>query len=105
MNQLNDIGILKLSSEVNLNSYVQTACLPDPSQSGYPVAANQNGYIVGWGTLSEGGSSPDNLQNTKITVYSENSCSNVYPNVVKNWNSQVCAGNIAGGKDTCQGIL
>ncbi len=39
----------------------------------------------------------------KISIYPSSSCNLVLPQVVKNWNSQVCAGHLAGGKDTCQG--
>lgn len=77
--------------------------MPNPSQLIYPNTSNIDGYIVGWGTLTYGGSTPDTLQNTKITVYDGSSCSTVSPDTAKDWNSQICAGNIAGGKDTCQG--
>jgi len=39
----------------------------------------------------------------KITIYPENSCDSVLPDIVKNWNSEICAGELAGGKDTCYG--
>ena len=45
----------------------------------------------------------DLLNNVKLKVYNSSACSNVYPAMIKNWNTQICAGDINGGKDTCQG--
>lgn len=88
-----------------MNEYIQIACLPDPQISGYPIASNQDAYAVGWGTTSSGATTtPNTLQNTKITVYNSSMCSNVLPSISKNWQSQICAGSLGGGKDTCQGI-
>ncbi len=39
--------------------------------------------------------------NVKLTVYSSSSCSGV--NTVFNWDGQICAGELKGGKDTCLG--
>ena len=51
------------------------------------------------GTTSSGGSTSTLLQNVKLTVYNNSYCSN-YPNLNSH---QLCAGEYAGGKDTCQG--
>ncbi len=56
------------------------------------------------GTTNESQASMNNLlKNVKITVYNSSMCSQVYPEVNKNWNTQICAGEYSGGKDTCQG--
>jgi len=39
--------------------------------------------------------------NVKLTVYPSSNCK--FVNSVFNWNGQMCAGEIAGGKDTCLG--
>ncbi len=60
--------------------------------------------MIGWGHTTYEGSSPSKLNNVKLTVYSNTTyCSKVSPFAAKNWNKQLCAGEIAGGKDTCQG--
>ncbi len=56
-------------------------------------------YFVYKGTTSSGGSTATLLQNVKLTVYNNSICSN-YGNLN---NHQLCAGEYAGGKDTCQG--
>ena len=60
-------------------------------------------YGVGWGTLSSGGSSSDVLRDVDLKIYDSYFCNNVASGTKKNWNSQICAGDWAGNKDTCQG--
>jgi secreted trypsin-like serine protease len=104
-NYLNDIAILKLKREVSLNTNIQIACLPPSQSSSYP-AFNQSSWTVGWGTESEDGGL-DNLsnvlKNVKLTIYPSSFCENVLSTITKNWNSQICSGEMAGGKDSCKG--
>ena len=67
---------MKLSSEVSFNNNIQIACLPRLLSSTYP-GTNVDVYAAGWGTLSSGGDTPDNLNNVKITAYDASYCSNV----------------------------
>ncbi len=69
------------------------------------LPVNQPGYAVGWGATSEGGSISRQLQNVKLNIYSPSYCGNVQPSMPKNWLQQICAGEINGGKDTCQGCV
>ncbi len=39
--------------------------------------------------------------NVKLTVYPSSSCREI--NSVFDWNGQICAGELEGGKDTCLG--
>lgn len=54
----------------------------------YP-GTNVNVFAAGWGTLSSGGSTPNNLNNVKLTAYAASSCSRVTTNL---GNGQICAG-------------
>ena len=56
------------------------------------------------GTTYEGATSGSTiLQNVNLTIYNPTYCQYVSSSKTKNWNSQICAGEYAGGKDTCQG--
>ncbi len=48
-NELNDILIIKLTSMVTLNEYIQITCLPNSSI--YPPI-NTVAYAAGWGLIS-----------------------------------------------------
>lgn len=84
--------MIRLSNDVVLNSYVQIACLPDPSKQYYPTSINITSYAAGWGTLSYGGLLATTLKNVKLTVYSSYLCDQIFPSVLKDFNSQLCAG-------------
>ena len=92
VNLYNDIGLIILNEEVQLNSYIQIACLP-PISTFYP-SAFVPAYAAGWGTLASGGIAPNLLNNVKLTVYPSSYCYNV--NQYLNTNSQICAGEMAG---------
>lgn len=109
--KLNDIAVIKLEREVELNDYVQLACLPDPKQSGYPTRAGVEAYAIGWGSLdAESESMPQVLQNVALELLdSKTQCfvaddDQDGQHALFDWNLQVCAGRLEGGKDTCQGI-
>ena len=105
-NILNDLAILKLEEEVELNEYVQIACLPlaNFNRTTYPSASpTRSAWIVGWGTTNQYGASSQVLKNARVTVYSQASCKDVLPRSAKNWEAQICAGDVKGYVDTCQG--
>lgn len=102
VNQLNDICILILSNPIEYTRHIKPACLPYSVDFNFPQP-NTYSYAVGWGKLSEEGPASNTLQNVKLTIYEPNKCIHVYPDKVKNWKSQICAGNFSGGQDTCLG--
>lgn len=94
--------------------------LDDPSTTGMPIkiagpgeeptwAPGQPALVSGWGDLSEGGSSPDQLHAATVQMIDDATCS--APGVYSPSDSltffpetQVCAGIFPqGGTDTCQG--
>ena len=94
----NDIALIILKDEVDLNNYIQTACLPSVDTTDYNYA-----YAVGWGTKEYQGSAADVLQNVKLTVYDGGNNCQMYE--ITDWTSQICAGDLTGKKDTCQGYI
>ncbi len=102
-NILNDIAIIQLNEDVELNEYVQIACLPKSNI--YSTYANQSSWIIGWGTTKTyKKASADSLQNAQISILNNSFCNKVIQENTKNWNSQICAGTLDGSRDTCQGI-
>jgi trypsin len=57
--------------------------------------------IVGWGTTSEGGSTPKNLQEAQVPITTDAYCAGAYSDFDPR--TMVCAGFPQGGVDTCQG--
>ena len=101
INTLNDIAILKLTNNAVLGKTVQVACLP-PLSNFYP-RPERTIYAGGWGTLSVGGSLANTLMDVELTIYDPKHCLNVDRGSRKDFNSQICAGDLSGQRDTCQG--
>src|SRR6478752_10325250 len=57
--------------------------------------------IVGWGTTSEGGNTPDTLQKAGVPITTDADCGKAYSDF--DAKTMVCAGYPQGGTDTCQG--
>ena len=80
---------------------IQVTCLPVEKSSLYPAPTTQS-YAVGWGALSSGGSLPEKLNEVKLNIYSNSVCNNVTDSK-KDYDKEICAGDLSGAKDTCQG--
>ena len=78
------------------------ACLPVNTSSLYPAPTSKS-YAVGWGTLSSGGSLPKKLNEVTLNIYSNSVCDNVATGQSKDYDKEICAGDLSGVKDTCQG--
>uniref|UniRef100_A0A7M5WYY6 Peptidase S1 domain-containing protein n=1 Tax=Clytia hemisphaerica TaxID=252671 RepID=A0A7M5WYY6_9CNID len=93
----NDIALIKLNSPVEYNDYVKPACVPESGDAPDP---NTEVVISGWGTTQSGGSQPDTLRETKVSVVSRSSCRQSYgQNAIDG--TMLCASSA--GKDSCQG--
>jgi trypsin len=57
--------------------------------------------IVGWGTTSEGGDTPDTLQEAQVPIATDDYCGGAYDDF--DATTMICAGFPQGGVDTCQG--
>ena len=82
----NDIAILKLAKPLVFNKYVQPACLPDKTYS-YPTGENL--IISGWGSLVEGGGSPNILNVAYVPLITNDDCNKYYRHIT---NDMFCAG-------------
>ncbi|XP_071978921.1 serine protease 27-like [Engystomops pustulosus] len=103
-----DIALMKLSSPVNYNQYIQAIRLPDEASS-FPC-----GYFcwtTGWGA-TENGSSPTNgiLQKVSVPLMNYKTCDQMYhvssaenASTVLVHDYEICAGYVDGKKDSCPG--
>ncbi|MEW1547848.1 serine protease [Streptomyces tsukubensis] len=88
-----DVSIVKINSRCTGR--------PAPLAEREPAAGSQV-TVTGWGALSEGGSSPDQLQEVTVDVVSREACRQVYGSSAITGN-MICAGGGQDGKDACQG--
>ncbi|XP_072282367.1 serine protease 1-like [Pyxicephalus adspersus] len=93
-----DIMLLKLNSPAVINDYVKIIPLPTE-----PVADNTNCIISGWGsTSSPEATYSDVLLCLNVTTVPSDVCQGFYDDapITKN---MMCAGNLEGGEDSCEG--
>uniref|UniRef100_A0A3Q3VZ74 pancreatic elastase n=1 Tax=Mola mola TaxID=94237 RepID=A0A3Q3VZ74_MOLML len=93
-----DIALLRLSSQANLNSYVQLAPLPP---SGQILPHKNTCYVTGWGRTATGGSLSAQLKEAYLPLIDHATCSSNgwWGSTVKT--SMVCGGG--GAEAGCNG--
>ncbi|EDV23250.1 expressed hypothetical protein [Trichoplax adhaerens] len=89
-----DFAVLTMSSSFTLNTNVAKITMGG-AQPGQMLT------VSGWGTLSAGGSSPNNLQRVDVPAITNTECNAAYKGGITD--NMLCAGYSAGGKDSCQG--
>ncbi len=97
-----DAALLRLSSPLTLNANVAVIELATDADAS-SFAPGDSALVSGWGTLSSGGASPNNLQSVSVPIVSNAQAAAAYgaANVTAD---QLAAGVLGvGGKDACQG--
>jgi len=92
----NDIALLRLATEVDLNTHTPV-CLPEATATWDGLEA----FVYGWGTTTTGGAVSSVLLDTAVNVVTRAVCNTAYSNQIVD--GMLCAGITAGGKDACQG--
>lgn len=98
-----DFALVKLSSPMDITDCVGTICLPS---EGADVPSGTRCFITGWGTLNQGGSQPDILQEAEVTTMSNSECvSGTDYSSSHIHSSMLCAQGRQNGQilDACQG--
>ncbi|XP_067670752.1 trypsin-1-like [Haliotis asinina] len=93
-----DISLLRLAQNPNITPYVRPGCFPVGD-----ITTGENSFVIGWGALKEGGSSPDTLQVVNKPILSHQTCRNLLGANSYFDNNMLCAGVESGGFDACQG--
>uniref|UniRef100_W5LV78 Peptidase S1 domain-containing protein n=1 Tax=Lepisosteus oculatus TaxID=7918 RepID=W5LV78_LEPOC len=101
----NDIALLRLSSSVSFNNYIQPICLADRSSSFF---TGTSCWVTGWGDTAEGGSLLGNqtLQEVQLPIMGNRQCGCLNDMAFGSGSitaNMICAGELHGGKDSCQG--
>ncbi|XP_069374179.1 serine protease 27 [Paralichthys olivaceus] len=97
----NDIALLRLSSPVKFTDFIRPVCL---AASGSVFNNGTDSWVTGWGAVKEGVSLPfpETLQEVEVPVLGNRQC-NCLNGVGQVTDNMICAGVLAGGKDSCQG--
>lgn len=90
-----DVAVVKVSA-FSMNYAVAAACKPSRDWN------SGNAIVSGWGALSSGGSSPDELYYVSVPLITNAECNADYSGQISN--VMLCAGRRGvGGVDACQG--
>jgi secreted trypsin-like serine protease len=92
----NDAAMMKVASPFVFNDRVKAVQLPMANS----IFDNGDAMAIGWGALSEGGGSPQALQNVTVPLWTNQACQVAYSQYDIT-PSMICAG--VAGKDSCQG--
>ncbi|ENN82140.1 hypothetical protein YQE_00222, partial [Dendroctonus ponderosae] len=92
--------LIQVSREIVFSNSVQPVALPAPHA---PLIPGSRCLVSGWGTLTEGGSSPSQLHAVEVPLISIESCNEYYQNGLGVTETMMCAGSPYGGRHACQG--
>merc|ERR1712045_776387 len=95
----NDVAILTMEDDVQFNNNIQPICLARGSNS----YVDRKVTVAGWGTLSEGGSQPNNLMKVDVKVWANERCRRSYGSSAPGGITKhmLCASDT--NKDSCSG--
>ncbi|EFB17726.1 hypothetical protein PANDA_016257 [Ailuropoda melanoleuca] len=98
-----DIALLKLSSSVTYNKYIQPICVLTSSSE---FQNRTDCWVTGWGDIQEDQElpSPYILQEVQVGIINTAICNYLYAQPTFRydiWGDMICAGNPQGGKDAC----
>ncbi|XP_072312155.1 polyserase-2-like [Eucyclogobius newberryi] len=97
----NDVALLRLSSAVTFSDYIRPVCL---AATDSVFNSGTDSWVTGWGSIREGEPLPfpETLQEVEVPVVGNRQC-NCLNGVGTITDNMICAGLLAGGKDSCQG--
>jgi secreted trypsin-like serine protease len=100
-----DVAVWTLEQPVTLSSTVGIMKLPSACKELDCGITNPGTRLLttGWGTLSEGGASPNDLRQVVVPVLSNQVCNRPVSYNGTITKRMICAGLLDGGKDSCQG--
>ncbi|XP_053670866.1 uncharacterized protein LOC128721164 [Anopheles nili] len=98
----NDLAVIQLRDRVRFTNFIRPACLYDTDVLSTPTV-----IATGFGLMEDFGTKSDELRKVSLYIYGNDLCAERY-RLNRHMrqgirNSQMCVGNLAGGKDTCQG--
>ncbi|MBN3270720.1 GRAA protein, partial [Polyodon spathula] len=93
-----DFMLLKLNGKAMMNKFVSTLNLP---ASGEDVKRDTKCNVAGWGITKLDGQPSNKLMEVNVTVVDRKICEKLYINTITR--NMFCAGDINGGKDSCEG--
>ncbi|XP_054734614.1 uncharacterized protein LOC129242079 [Anastrepha obliqua] len=108
-NGKSDVAVLWLERNVQFTDTIAPICLPTSQAQRTKSYVNYTPFVVGWGKTMEGGVSAKVLQELQIPIFKNDVCKSSYERIRRLITEDqfdagvLCAGVLAGGKDTCQG--
>uniref|UniRef100_A0A3B4FG01 Transmembrane serine protease 9 n=1 Tax=Pundamilia nyererei TaxID=303518 RepID=A0A3B4FG01_9CICH len=96
-NMDHDVALLELAVPAPMSYTIQSVCLPSPV---HRFLKSAECYITGWGSMREG-SLTNLLQKAAVNIIDQTDCQQSYGSVLTS--NMMCAGFMAGGRDTCLG--
>lgn len=97
--KIHDIAIIKLGQIIKFSKYIRPACVATSKK----ILENTKAFATGWGLVEALTTrTSDHLQKVELSIFGNDECQQIYSNTTID-ESKLCAGELEGGKDTCQG--
>jgi secreted trypsin-like serine protease len=93
-----DIALIKLKNSLDFSDKLVPACLPKLNMN---LEINSKATATGWGHTEYAGEATKKLHKVTLEILDSFYCRRLYGDKFNN--EQICAGDLTGKKDTCQG--
>ncbi|VVC37366.1 Hypothetical protein CINCED_3A008244 [Cinara cedri] len=101
----NDIALLKLTNSISFSKFIQPICLPIMPEIRSKMLVNLVPFVAGWGVTSYRGPISTALLEVQVPILDISECKKAFSKhgVLVDDHKVICAGELGGGKDSCQG--
>ncbi|XP_053685947.1 serine protease snake-like [Sabethes cyaneus] len=100
----NDIALIRMNQTITFSRFIRPACLWQ-----LQTLPDEHLTAIGWGRLGYYGDQPAELHEVDLPLVDQNECNRLLSSPPSRrlrqgvLPSQICAGELTGGKDTCEG--
>jgi trypsin len=95
-----DVSLLELAEPIVMNDNTQVIEMVEEDEE---VMADEVAIVSGWGNTQNSNDNANMLRSAEVPIFDQETCARLNENDGEVTDRMICAGYLAGGRDSCQG--